>query len=70
MEKGTGGVSISFTTLLQTAFIVLKLTGVISWSWVWVLAPFWVSVVVAVIALAVLIFIRRCPPPSIAGLPW
>lgn len=27
--------------LLGIAFIVLKLTGHISWSWVWVLAPFW-----------------------------
>ena len=25
--------------LLQTAFIVLKLTGVIDWSWWWVLSP-------------------------------
>ena len=28
-------------TLLTVAFIVLKLTGVIDWDWVWVLAPFW-----------------------------
>jgi len=28
-------------TLLTIAFIVLKLTGVIDWDWVWVLAPFW-----------------------------
>jgi hypothetical protein len=51
MKKGTSGVS--FTTLLQTVFIVLKLTGLISWSWVWVLAPFWVSVGLLVLYLAV-----------------
>lgn len=28
--------------LLLVAFIVLKLTGVIEWSWFWVLAPLWV----------------------------
>ena len=28
-------------TLLTIAFIVLKLTDVIDWDWVWVLAPFW-----------------------------
>lgn len=34
----------SFIKGLQLAFIVLKLCGVIEWSWVWVLAPFWGSV--------------------------
>ena len=29
-------------TLLGVAFVILKLTGVIGWSWWWVLAPFWV----------------------------
>jgi phosphoglycerol transferase MdoB-like AlkP superfamily enzyme len=27
--------------LLGVAFVVLKLTGYIDWSWVWVTAPFW-----------------------------
>ena len=27
--------------LLGIIFIVLKLTGTISWSWWWVTAPFW-----------------------------
>ena len=36
--KGTG-----FCGLLTIAFIVLKLCGVIAWSWVWVLAPLWIS---------------------------
>ena len=27
--------------LLFAVFLVLKLTGVISWSWWWVTAPFW-----------------------------
>lgn len=27
--------------LLGVAFVVLKLIGVIAWSWWWVLAPFW-----------------------------
>jgi hypothetical protein len=29
-------------SLLGVAFIVLRLVGVIHWSWVWVLAPFWI----------------------------
>jgi hypothetical protein len=31
----------SVLTLLLILFIALKLCGVISWSWWWVLAPLW-----------------------------
>ena len=31
------------TTLLGIAFIILKLCHVIEWSWLWVLAPFWIG---------------------------
>lgn len=41
-------------TLLQIAFIVLKLTKVIDWSWWWVLSPMWGPVAIAI--LAVLVF--------------
>jgi hypothetical protein len=30
--------------ILQAALIVLKLTGVITWSWWWVLTPIWVGI--------------------------
>ena len=33
-----------FTGLLAVAFIVLKLTGYINWSWLWVLSPIWIPV--------------------------
>ena len=32
-----------------TVFIILKLTDVISWSWVWVLSPFWIIASIVVI---------------------
>ena len=31
-----------FAPLLAIAFIVLKLTDVIDWSWLWVLSPIWI----------------------------
>ena len=40
--------------LLGVLFIALKLTGVIAWSWIWVLAPFWIGIVLW-IALVVLV---------------
>jgi hypothetical protein len=36
----TGG--IGFGGLLAILFIALKLTGVITWSWWWVLSPLWI----------------------------
>jgi len=30
-------------TILLLIFITMKLTGNITWSWVWVLCPFWIS---------------------------
>ena len=35
--------------LLLVAFIVLKLTGVITWSWWWVLSPLWIPLAVGLI---------------------
>lgn len=40
---------IGFCGLLTIVFIVLKLLGKITWSWVWVLAPIWISAVLAII---------------------
>jgi hypothetical protein len=34
---------IGFAGLLTIVFITLKLTGVIAWSWLWVLSPLWIS---------------------------
>ena len=35
--------------LLAVAFIVMKIVHVIDWSWVWVLAPIWGSVVLTML---------------------
>lgn len=41
MSKKSNDNGASTFGLLGVAFIVLKLTHVIDWSWWWVLAPFW-----------------------------
>ena len=50
-----GGVG--FFGLLTLVFIVLKLTGVISWSWGWVLAPLWIPFLFGVIIIIVLLLV-------------
>jgi fatty acid desaturase len=43
----------NFFGLLTIVFITLKLLGVIAWSWLWVLSPFWGPIVIwLVVALA------------------
>jgi hypothetical protein len=39
--------------VVQIIFLVLKLAGVISWSWIWVLSPMWI---ICLIALAAALF--------------
>lgn len=47
----TGGVGVS--GLLGVLFVGLKLTGHISWPWLWVLSPFWIPLAIAAVALMV-----------------
>jgi hypothetical protein len=54
-SSSNGG--IGFAGLLTVAFVVLKLCGVIAWSWWWVLSPIWISIllVIAIVALIVIV---------------
>lgn len=45
-NNSSGG--IGFVGLLQVAFIVLKLIDKIQWSWLWVLAPTWISFIILI----------------------
>ena len=55
--------TISFSSLLTIAFIVLKLCGVIAWGWVWVLSPMWIAfllkLVVVLIAFVIALIAER-----------
>lgn len=44
---------IGFGGLLTLLFIGLKLTGYITWSWLWVLSPLWILFAI-VLALSVI----------------
>jgi hypothetical protein len=41
------------TGLLGVLFVGLKLTGYIQWPWLWVLAPFWIPLAIALAVLTV-----------------
>lgn len=59
MEKKSYGGGMSAGTLLQVALIIMKLSGVISWSWVWVLAPLWIGFGIVVLLLSALLVVKK-----------
>jgi hypothetical protein len=54
-SSSSGG--IGFAGLLTIVFIILKLCGVIAWSWWWVLSPLWINAIIAVVIIAIYIAI-------------
>ena len=54
-SKNTNGVG--FLGLLTLLFIGLKLTGHIAWSWIWVLAPLWIPISIALLILSVVVLL-------------
>lgn len=58
-KKSNNNYGISTFGLLGTAFVVLKLTRVIDWSWWWVTLPFWIGIPIILIMLAIILFVNR-----------
>jgi hypothetical protein len=53
MNNSGGSRGIGFFGVLAIVFIVLKLLGVITFSWVWVLAPIWIPFVIWLVIVAI-----------------
>ena len=53
-NSNSGSTGIGFFGLLTIVFIVLKLIGVIDWSWWWVTAPAWGSFALVLVVAVVL----------------
>lgn len=53
MEKQVIYKSPSILGLLGVAFVVLKLVGVINWSWWWVTLPFYGPVILLIVILII-----------------
>lgn len=58
-EGTSSNTSITFLGLLQLAFIILKVSNVIKWSWWAVFIPLWIEIgiIVFVILFSVIIYI-------------
>lgn len=49
VSKENSNSGIGFFGVLTILFIALKLTKFISWSWLWVLAPTWIPLVISLV---------------------
>ncbi len=49
MSNSTSSGGVGFFGLLFVVFLVLKLTRVIDWSWLWVTSPIWFRLAVALV---------------------
>lgn len=52
-NKSSGGIGCS--TVVLIIFVILKLVGVINWSWWWVLSPLWIDIAILLIAILILV---------------
>ena len=53
-DSSSSSSGIGVCGLLGVAFVVLKLTDVIGWSWWWVTLPFWGPLTIVVVVAALL----------------
>ena len=56
-NKSSGSSGGIFWTLLAVAFIVLKVTHLIDWPWVWALAPIWIPAGIVLAAIVVVLIV-------------
>ena len=60
-RNNTAAVWMTLCGLFDITLIVLKLTGVINWSWLWVLAPIWIptAITLAIIVIVLVVVLVR-----------
>jgi hypothetical protein len=54
MENSSSG-GIGLGGVLFVTFLVLKLCGVVKWSWLWVFAPLWLPAIIVLLVFLVLL---------------
>lgn len=56
MKQTNNNNGIGFMGALTILFIALKLLGVITWSWWWVLSPLWIGGLI-IVAIIIIVFL-------------
>ena len=56
-NTSTASSGMGFSGWLTILFVGLKLTGYITWPWVWVLSPLWISLLIVLAILAIMLIV-------------
>jgi len=62
-ESTNNSRGIGFVGMLTILFIGLKLCGIISWAWLWVFSPLWISALITVIVILAYTLYHLCRYP-------
>jgi hypothetical protein len=44
---------------LLVVFVVLKLAKLVTWSWLWILSPFWIGCTIVLFAMVLIIIVKK-----------
>ena len=55
MSSSSSSSGIGFSGALTVLFVGLKLTGQITWPWLWVLSPLWISALIVIAILTIIL---------------
>ena len=58
-DKNVRNSGMGFISVLTSIFVVLKLTNNISWSWIWVLSPIWISIILIILIFGIILVAGR-----------
>ena len=58
-DKKVRNSGMGFISVLTLIFVVLKLTNNISWSWIWVLSPIWISIILIILIFGIILVAGR-----------
>ncbi len=58
-ESSSKSGGVGFIGLLTILFIGLKLTGHITWSWLWVLSPVWITILIVILLVILILLLNR-----------
>ena len=58
-DKNVRNSGMGFISVLTLIFIVLELTNNISWSWIWVLSPIWISIILMILIFGIILVAGR-----------
>ena len=58
-NRNSSSSGIGICGVLTIVFVVFKLIGVINWSWLWVLCPLWINLLLTIIVAVIIVIINK-----------